>query len=233
MKKIVICLISFLLLTGCSANVNLNINGDNSIDETITANESRAIVGSQSPEKYIKNILDENFSSSELSDYNVENIIDSNNIGVKFSRKNSNDICLSIKRSSLKYLSKNISCTLEDDTYSLTFIPDYLICKDDCYFKPEVNSVSVRITLPDGAIYDNSNNKEGNTYIWNFNGQADEKLDLKFIIDKNKLKNDVNESKVDNRETILIALGLILIVAVITLVSISLYKKYKSRKIEY
>lgn len=233
MKKVIICLVYIILLTGCSAKVDFNINSDSSVNENIVVSESRSKIKSASVEKYIKSVLDDNFSSGELSDYTIENIIDNNNVGVRMSQSSDSSICLALKKSSLRYLSKSIDCTFENDIYHLTLIPDYLMCKEECYFKPEINNVVINITLPQGSIYDNSNVKNGNTYTWNFSGESDEKIDLKFIVNEEKLQNDVNKSKINNREMILVALGLILIVAVIALVSISLYKKYKARKIEY
>lgn len=228
MKKNIALLIMLLVLTGCSANLNINIS-DSSISEELYIKELKNLYDGISYEDYINEIISENVG--ENIKYDISNVNDSEYFGVKMEKKYNDDICASILSSTLKIVSNNIRCEKDNNKYRITGKVSYFVCDEDCFMAPEVSSGTLNITLPVKAISSNANSIEENTYTWNLGKSEKNDIKLEFKMPNKKDNRTTRQSS--SKEKKLSILIIIIIIGTIGIISIDLYGKYKSKKLKY
>lgn len=225
MKRIVGLIFFLVVVTGCSGNINIDINEDGSIDEEITIKDNVAS-NEISKVDYLDDLINTNGYDSS---YLLNKIIENNYLGVELSKSYEKDnLCSSLRSSSLNKLMYNFSCEKEDDKYIISGNVNYFVCDENCFEPPEISDGVVNITLPTKAKKQNADEVNGNTYTWYFDGVDNEKLELEF-----RLKG-VNENSAYNKELIKTVIILVLgLVTIGILVGSVLYNKYKNNRLEY
>ena len=225
MKKILI-LILLIVLTGCSSDLNIIINSDNSVEENITIINDNIPNIELSKSEYLDELIEFNGVDSN---YKLNKIVEDNYIGVELDRDYiDNNICDSLRDSSLSKLMSDFKCKKEDEMYIIYGNVNYFACDENCFEPPEITDGTVNITLPNKAKKHNANEVNGNTYTWHFDGSKDQMMELEFKI-KGSSKNDTYNVDLI-KTTIVLVLG-ILVIGII--VGIILYNKYQKNKLEY
>ena len=224
-KKILIILLVCFLFTGCTANVNININEKNSVTEEVLLSQNIDELNGYGISKYINDEYKLHLGENSLPDYKLDILDDEDNIIRKYSNSYDN-ICLLFKTSIFKDYFDDITCTELSDSYEVIANSKYL--SDD---ENELESMNLNITLPDKAISSNADKVDKNVYTWRFDNERENKLELKIKKYDNKIS---NEKKERNSKDIKLSVAIIiLLVLIIIFVCKSLYDKYKSNKLEY
>ena len=111
MKKIMLTLFMLLILCGCTANANLIVKSDKTIEEKleITDDINNVYIDDyDSYDQYIDDVITNELGTNRLREFAKENIVN-DKIGVKLSRKyESDDFCLNITNSSLSEIITDI-----------------------------------------------------------------------------------------------------------------------------
>lgn len=234
MKKIILTLFMLLILCGCTANANFIVKSDKTIEEKleITDDINNVYIDDyDSYDQYIDDVITNELGTNRLREFAKENIVN-DKIGVKLSRKyESDDFCLNITNSSLSEIITDIKCEEKKGVFTISGKPNYFICTDDCMFAPEISSATINITLPIKAISDNANYVVGNKYTWHFSKEKTDNLNLKFKLEKQKILGSTTD--INKKSVITIVLIIALLMVVFGFISVILYKKYKSNRLDY
>lgn len=225
-KKILVILLICFLFTGCTANVNINIDKNNSVTEEVLLSQNIAELEGYGVSRYVDDEYEIRLGSNNLPNYKVDILDDNENIMRKYSNSY-NNICILFKESVFKDYFDDITCTESNDTYEVVASSKYLSSGEN-----ELQSLSLNITLPDKAVSSNANEVNENTYTWKFDDGKESKLELKIKKYSNKTidKQKGDKNSKDTKLSIAIIILLILVIAFICKI---LYDKYKSNKMEY
>ena len=239
-KYIFIILISLILLTGCSANANIIIDYDGSVNENIdiTNNNKKVVYGNKSIEESIQLYIDKYKTALEVSEYDY-NIHTSNNISGVNIYRNYNNICNFVNNTIFsQYLYNSISCTEDDSYYVIQSIGNVIKNTDryDSWLAPA--DITLSISLPIKATEQNADKIDGNNYIWKYGEDTQEDKSFYLKISKSMLKNAQKKYNEEQRRkekikriiTVSVIGGLLIIIIG---VSLYLYIKYKNNKIDY
>ena len=225
-KKTLIILLICFLFTGCTANVNINVDKNNSVTEEVLLSQNIAELEGYGVSKYVNDEYEIQLVSNNLPNYKVDILDDNENIMRKYSNSY-NNICILFKESVFKDYFDDITCTESNNTYEVVASSKYLSSGEN-----ELQSLSLNITLPDKAVSSNANEVNENTYTWKFDDGKESKLELKIKKYSNKTidKQKGDKNSKDTKLSIAIIVLLILVIAFICKI---LYDKYKSNKMEY
>lgn len=225
-KKILVILLICFLFTGCTANVNINIDKNNSVTEEVLLSQNIAELEGYGVSRYVDDEYEIRLGSNNLPNYKVDILDDNENIMRKYSNSY-NNICILFKESVFKDYFDDITCTESNDIYEVVASSKYLSSGEN-----ELQSLSLNITLPDKAVSSNANEVNENTYTWKFDDGKESKLELKIKKYSNKTidKQKGDKNSKDTKLSIAIIILLILVIAFICKI---LYDKYKSNKMEY
>lgn len=172
MKKIILCLISLLLLTGCSIDVNLVINSKKELDENITISNNSDVFDEE------PDIVTDNYKKSYLSLLRQEKYMASftsnkNEIKAKITNKNNKLIDFS-NSVSFKQIFSDLK--VEDNKYSFIISSDAISLLEDTYgigSIPEMFFEEIPINIQFHNVIENANadkyNAKTNTYTWIIN----------------------------------------------------------------
>ncbi len=225
-KKTLIILLICFLFTGCTANVNINVDKNNSVTEEVLLSQNIAELEGYGVSKYVNDEYEIQLGSNKLPNYKVDILDDNENIMRKYSN-NYNNICILFKESVFKDYFDDITCTESNDTYEVVASSKYLSSGEN-----ELQSLNLNITLPDKAVSSNANEVNGNTYTWKFDDGKESKLELKIKKYSNKTI-DKQKSNKNSKDTKLSIAIIVLLILVIAFICKTLYDKYKSNKMEY
>ena len=165
MKKIIILVVLLIILTGCSGNISIDIKEDGSLDETVSIKDNISL-GGVTKEDYLNELISLNEYDSS---YLLNKIIEDDYVGVELSKNHDeNNLCSSLRSSSLKKLMYNFSCKKEDDKYIVYGNVNYFKCDENCFEPPEISDGIVNITLPNKAKKHNADEVNGYKYIWHW-----------------------------------------------------------------
>ena len=225
-KKILVILLICFLFTGCTANVNINVDKNNSVTEEVLLSQNIAELEGYGVSRYVDDEYEIRLGSNNLPNYKVVILDDNENIMRKYSNSY-NNICILFKESVFKDYFDDITCTESNDTYEVVASSKYLSSGEN-----ELQSLRLNITLPDKAVSSNANEVNENTYTWKFDDGKESKLELKIKKYSNKTidKQKGDKNSKDTKLSIAIIILLILVIAFICKI---LYDKYKSNKMEY
>ena len=225
-KKILVILLICFLFTGCTANVNINIDKNNSVTEEVLLSQNIAELEGYGVSRYVDDEYEIRLGSNNLPNYKVDILDDNENIMRKYSNSY-NNICILFKESVFKDYFDDITCTESNDTYEVVASSKYLSSGEN-----ELQSLSLNITLPDKAVSSNANEVNENTYTWKFDDEKESKLELKIKKYSNKTI-DKQKGYKNSKDTKLSIAIIILLILVIAFICKILYDKYKSNKMEY
>lgn len=230
MKKIrnILFIFIILLMTGCSVEYNLSINGDDSITEKVVATEKTKKMESLTRRKG-KNAV------SYL--YDIYNRDDSSNIVSKV--EGSNTIAtVTASHKDIDEYAKNFSSDIFDkvnvsrknDEVTITAVQKRELGGMSSY-SPLYDSVEVKIKVPYIVTDNNADKIEGSVYVWNINKEQDLKK-IKITYKEDSRKNSVN-LKIKNKTYninygILIVSGIIILLLIIFII---IYFKNKKNNI--
>lgn len=239
MKKKISIFIILLILTGCTASANINIDYNGNIKEEIVINfENKKAVNYNTPTEYAKSFIDYYDNAIRYKKYSYQISENKNDTDVTF-YKEENNICETIKYSLFsQYLYKNIECIEDEEYYTVESINDNLISKPLSEKKFDVTKVNLNITVPGGLVENNADNVSKSTYTWIFDQSTDISKKVYFKISKNRMKEEKQkeELKIHNKKVTNIGTKIFTIFIIILIISISgmiLYKKYKNNRLEY
>lgn len=203
-KKILFLLI--LLITGCSANYNLNIENDNfeeSIDVIVPSNDKALISHLNSFEQYINEnvIYDKKIKEGDIStNFNYSHTYSFNDF------QNRENPC---------FLSSN----LYQDNGIYTIFSNDFVCFES--FDMKADSYKINISTNYNVINNNADKVNGNTYTWNF--KKNNYKNKSIIFQYSKTKKEVDDLKIVKTVLISISISLFLFLSII------IFKKYKQK----
>ena len=229
MKKIFLVLLT-LLLTGCSANVDVNIHKDYSVTEKISIfeNKENIDVENSSYEQYVSDFKEFVIQNYNLYGYKYNSTFTDNTISGTAIKKY-DDICDYFKNSpSITNFFSNVSCVHKSGYYNIIASSNYFKCDNNCIENPDIDNISLNLTLSQKVIEGKGDEKNGNKDTWRFSNDSDNKFNLK--IRENIINKAVNNT---SDTTIKMLLVILLIIIVISIFSYVFYKKYKKNRIEY
>lgn len=226
-KRILVLIVFMIILSGCEANVTLNIDKNNNVNQTIKISQDNSILGNvgQNYSEYINDALD--YNSAKNIDYNRKDFHDDEKFGTIFTKKNTN-ICSELKSSYFSSFFYEMDCDETDSYYNVSAKTSYTYCPSDSSYCSDVEKVTITINLPEKAIFDDADMVEGNKYTWIYDRQEEGTLTLKFK------KYKVNDILNSNNKDLASVLGVVIIIIfVISIAVFVLFKKYKKNRIEY
>lgn len=210
MKKVIL-IISLLLLTGCTANYEVNIK-NNKITEKLTLIENNGLNFDKKLESgsTLRELFDSIVNSKDQYAepvYKVNSINTNDTLGIEYN---------SIKDKKIENLSalntcyKNPKVEVTNGVVTIETGNDF-----ECYDYYELlDSVKVVINTNHKVISNNADEKKGNSYIWNITKDGNKNIKFSY-----------NEKINDNSKTILI----IVIILLVAVISVILFLK-KSKK---
>jgi len=239
MKKYLILIISILILTGCSATVNINVDDyyDTTEETIISFNNSQA-VNYDGVEDYVNTYLDFYKSAIELRNYKYSLNEGKNNSSVIFT-KEKEDICAYVNNNMFSvYLYNVLRCTEDNDYYVIRSEGVNSVSQPLNKKKFNIENLTINVTLPIRAYENNADFIDNNMYTWKYDLNTNENKSIYLKISKKELSE--NKHRVETKDKIfngakitLILIVILLIVVGSTFVGIKLYRRYKQNKLEY
>lgn len=228
MKKVIIILF-VILLTGCRATVESNVNKDGSVTEVVNISENinNVLIGEQTYTEYVNDYIDFYKYTLDEEGYTYSSSITDSEIIVTLTKQFS-DVCSYFNNSLfVKTSSNNLSCINKDGNYEIEGDIGYFVCGDDCMEPPEVDNATLTVNLKGKALSSNAPSVDGNSYTWNFDSSLDNKLEL-------VVKDDVTIlESITNHKPLLIFGVVFLIIIILSFTAFVLLKKYRSNKFDY
>ena len=241
MNKIKIGLLVMLVLivSGCKfrSNITIHPNGTVSENVTITENKDKSLKINYS--EYIDEELNLRKPLIDYGNYEYKKINNDKSYGAEVYKKY-DSVCSYFKDTLFnQYFYKHINCE-ENDSFIIVKNDTPFLTKnnnEDYSNLVDLSDAQLSITMPFKAYENNADEISGNTYIWKFDYNQEEK-NIYLMISKNDLieankKAQSEEKKGKVLNVTKVVLIIISVFAVIMVVSLQLYKKYKANKLEY
>lgn len=233
MKKFIFVIFAFIILSGCSANVNLNIDDKNNVTENIYLYEPNEVASENemTKDEFIDSTYDF-YRSEKISSYKSSRKYNDSDFGMEFS-KTSNGVCNAFKTSAFSDFFDKFECNEDSDYYEIKAESNYMKCPSDsseCFFTDEV---ILEITLPENAISSNADIIENNKYTWKYLKDNDANFNLKikkYNVDNTEYKKKENNKNNSKGNLVII---IVIITLVLVIISFMLYKKIRKNKLEY
>lgn len=237
MKKILFCII-ILILTGCTAEVNINVDVNDKVNEDVKIfflNSSSSKY--EKPKDYAQNYLDYYESAIDYKKYNYE-ITEGKTESFVMFNKQSDGFCQSIENNLFsQHLYKNITCDEDEFYITIKSVGEQLIAQPMSKKAFNIEKVRLSLNLPVNAEENNADILNKNTYIWEFDELSSPSKSIYIKINKELLKqkkqdveNQIKKEKFVNSATVIvIILG---IIGTISIISYLVYKKAKSNRLE-
>lgn len=237
-RRILLLLLLFVCLTGCTIRDNITVNYDGKVIESVEVLQNNSIIGNQS----LKNIVDnkiKNYSTIlEHKNYEYEIVRHDSYSGARI-YKTYNNICDYFGNSAFnQYVYKYMNCIETDEYYEITNATEHIKFCDQCSNWPALNDVELKVILPVSATDQNADEVTGNTYIWKYDESTSNDKDFYLKISKSELKeaeekyNEEQKRKERIKKIIMFSIIAVVLI-VIASISLYLYKKYKNNKIDY
>lgn len=187
MKKVIL-IIFILLLTGCTANYEVNIK-NNKITEKLTLIESNSLNFDKKLEsgstirKLFDSIVNSKDQYAELV-YEAKSINTNDTLGIEYN---------SIKDKQIENLSALSTCYTDSRISTLNGVVTIETGNNfECYEYYELlDSVRVIINIDNEVLESNEDERQGNSYIWNItkNGNKNIKFSYREKLDKGQNRN--------------------------------------------
>lgn len=239
MKKYLILVICALILTGCSATVDINVDDyyDTTEKTTISFNNSQA-VGYESVNDYANKYLDFYKSAIKLRKYSytfdegkTESIVTFN--------KEKEDICTYVNNNMFSvYLYNVLKCTDNGEYYIIQSEGVNSLSLPSNKKKFNIEELTINVKLPIRADENNADFIDENMYTWKYDLNTQENKSIYLKISKSLLAE--NKHKVETKDKfiggakiflkIIVILGL-LFVGLTTVKKI--LKRHNENKLEY
>lgn len=172
MRYIKYILISLLLvlLTGCTATYNLDIDKDNNIKETVILKETYDVLFTYttSPSEYVTSELDSVKNEGTYNSYDIKSYVEDNfgyGVGEKtyfnFENYKNNSIIIS-------EMFEDISVYKEDSIVTILMKPkdEFIYFEENSEYSALLDKVDIKINLPFKVTQSNADNTNENEYTW-------------------------------------------------------------------
>lgn len=169
--KILFTILLLILLSGCHANYNLDINSDNTIIETITLSEDSSIIltYATSIDEYLDKELSNIKAEGTYSNYSLTTRSeDGMGIG-EGTRKYSNLDNLKKNSIMLSEMFENISIKEEDNIVTIIMVPkdEFTYFEDNFLYSALLEDLSINIKVPYRVLKNNADYVKDNVLTWN------------------------------------------------------------------
>lgn len=234
-KKIALCFLLLIVLSGCKSNADIEMKSDGTIDEKVVIYAPTNI---SNKDNFIKNInmtIDNYSSALNLRGYSRNVIYDKETSKVELINSYDN-ICDYINNNLFtQYLYSHISCTEDALYYEIKNETSHIAYCSDCTYFPALDDVTINISLPIKAVESSADSAKDNSYTWKFNKDTPDDKEFYLKISKESIKeNKIKENKVKKGKKIFSKILVpVFIVSLIIVGILILVKKYKSNKLEY
>ncbi|MBP3765757.1 MAG: hypothetical protein J6G98_01055 [Bacilli bacterium] len=219
MKKNILLIFVFFLLTGCSVNYTLEINNDLSVEESIEASESISYFEKEFTFYERKDAIDslwENMTSERDDNYTYE--YNNNDTGIIINKKyKSLDDYLNVKNYTQFF--EKIDYSINGDIIKIESTGNFYPYNTQDYEKFIIDNFSLKIKTSYHVIKTNADKIEGNTLIWNINSKTKDK---KIYLEMNTSKNYTKDIRIIDFK--------ILFAIIIVISTIVLYVYYRIKK---
>lgn len=236
MKKVIICIIFLIILSGCTIKDNVIVNYNGSVKEEVHVLQKNDIIGNN-----LKSMVDNKISQNKLVldykkyNYNYEK---GSELSGAVIYKNYDNICSYFENSAFnQYVYKYMDCNLNNGYYEIKNDTEYIPYCPECSDWPALEKITYKISLPIPAEEQNADEINGNTYTWNYDKDTTNK-NFYLKISKSKLEDYKSnyiknkKQKENNKKYIIIGIG-IAVLFVILIGSIALYIRHKRNSIDY
>ncbi len=205
MKKISILILLIIIITGCQANYNIEINKEK-IYETITIETDSNIV-TNATQKQIDNFTKEKINwEYGYEFYNKERYNTDTKIGYKYT--------YDFNYTEYNILSQISKCydefIIEESNSILTITTsDKFICSE---YHKSIPNISINISSEYQIESSNADKQENSIHTWNITQSNYQKKPIQIKINKNKLSNNKETKKIPIKIIIVFTLFIILII---------------------
>lgn len=222
MKKYFLLLL-ILLCFGCTANYNLKINEDLSVEESITGLEDDEFYSkyyNSSKSRVVNFVMATKEDYLNEQNYNIKETSDGELYGATVSKTYSSIEDFYNNSNAYRQYYKSWKIENSDDIITIS-LEDKLEKNGNSLDRYMVDDGTVSITLPFKVIENNAEkyDKKSNTYTWNVNSSDDKDILIKF--DSKKL--------ISSQYDFIYPIIIIFIVLVILFLILMFIKKYKHR----
>lgn len=218
-KKIIFIIFVIVMCTGCNVKYTITINKDNSIEENIYASEDYSFFENypnSSVGRVLGFLIEPYLDKLNSNGYNVENKVRAKSGGVNITKNFDSIEDYSNKTLFYNQYTDKINCDVDGNIVTLTVKGKFVGDTQD-QTKFPVSNATITINIPFKVLENNADYVDGNEYTWNADKSEKE---IKIVYDKSK------ENK-KNDYTSLIIVGVIILVAVISLI---VFMKINSKK---
>ncbi len=176
MKKLVLFTFIVLLLSGCTANYEINLK-DDKVEEKLTIIETNKSIFDKELDTgwTIRQSFESMLEGDEFGEenYNVKSLITDDQLGIEYTSKSA----LSILNSSIvNQCYRNPSVSISNNIISIDTGSNF-----ECYdFYENLESVRVVFKTNHKVISTNSDSKEGNSYIWNITKDGNKTIQITY-----------------------------------------------------
>lgn len=228
MKKILLMILCLIILSGCSANINVDVLKNGNVKETVILTAEKSDFSEDTNfDDVIENYL--NAYKDMLDGYKYNDVSTDNMLSFKF-EKEFDDVCDYFKSSI--FVSNNINtldCDSSGTRYILNANVNNLECGEDCLEGPIIDKATFELSSINRVIKNNSDNVIDNKYEWNFEGTHDKTINL--VIDKSVSSKINSTIKKNNRS--FVAILILIPIALFIILFVILRKKYKENQIDF
>lgn len=214
MKKYLILVICALILTGCSATVDINVDDyyDTTEKTTISFNNSQA-VGYESVNDYVNKYLDFYKSAIELRKYSYTFDEGEKESSVTFN-KEKEDICTYVNNNMFSvYLYNVLKCTDDGEYYIIQSEGVNSLSLPSNKKKFNIEKLTINVTLPIRAEENNADFIGENKYTWQYDLNSHSNKSIYLKISKTLLAE--NKQKVESKDKFMSGVKIFLIVIII------------------
>ena len=236
LKIIVLIICTMFILSGCTVRGEVTLNPDGTVEESVSVLANTRIFESDaySKEQLIDSAVEEHSAVLDFKKYSYDYVLGDELSGARV-YKTYDNVCDYFGNSAFnQYVYKYMDCTETDDYYEIKNATNYITYCSNCSDWPALDDVEYKINLPVKPVEQNADEIDGNTYIWKYDENTDNKnfyLKLsKASLEQSKENYEINQANKKKNNVALIVIGIIVL---LTIISYVLYKKHKKNKLDY
>ena len=240
-KYVFIMIIVMLLLSGCTVTENVNVSSSGKTKEEIKILSATSEISENNTivNNYLDSIIDKYRKAFSAKGYSYDKIIDMDKESGLKVNKDYDNICNFVNNTGFsQYLYKKITCQETEYYYEIKSEGENIFYCPGCSDFPHIDKINLNINLPVKAEEDNADDVSGNTYTWIYDKDTSKSKSIYLKINKETIKERNKEEKKEIKKSksisnIMIIGGIIIVLLLIGVVAYTLYKRYKSNKLDY
>ena len=211
--KIILMIVCLLILSGCTATYEININDDKIIEKLRLIETNTTIFDKETDTGWtlretFQSLLDNDDEFSK-SNYKVKSLNNDNQLGVEYSSSSSESV---LNSSILNQCYTNPKVNVVDDVITIDTGNDF-----KCYeYYENLETVKVVLKTNHKVISTNADEQNGDTYIWNFSKDSNKSINVSYY--KSDVKKSVNIK------------GIVIVLCIVSFIGIVSYFVLKKMK---